>query len=181
MARLAALSSADLSPEQQELLTSLQSAGRATITGPYSVLIRVPEIGAIIRDLSFRMRTRTRLADRLFEVMVLTVARSWSAQYEWYAHEPGARKAGVSEAAIEALRAGRADPPFTQEDERIVFTFTDELVRTKHVSDPTYARALTIFGEELLIELVAAIGFYNLISVVLNAFDVAIPDGKPLQ
>jgi 4-carboxymuconolactone decarboxylase len=82
MARLPAISSADLSPEQQEVLTSLQRAGRATVTGPYSVLVRVPEIGALIRDLSFRMRTRTRLADRLFEVMVLTVARSWSAQYD---------------------------------------------------------------------------------------------------
>lgn len=179
MARLPALSSTDLSPAQQELLASLQSAGRATVTGPYSVLLRVPEIGAIVRDLSFRMRTRTRLADRLFEVMVLTVARSWTAQYEWYAHEPGARKAGISDAVIEAIREDRPDPPFAEEDERVVFLVTRELLRTKRLSEATYARALASFGEELLIELVTAIGFYNLISVVLNAFDVAIPDGKP--
>jgi 4-carboxymuconolactone decarboxylase len=179
MARLAVLSSADLSSEQTALLASLQSAGRATVTGPYSVLVRVPEIGAIIRDLSFRLRTRTRLADRLFEVMVLTVARSWSAQYEWFAHEPGARAAGVPEAAIDALRAGRPDPPFATEDERVVFALTDELLRTKRVSDATYGQALTLLGEELLIELVAAIGFYNLISVVLNAFEVPTPEGRP--
>jgi 4-carboxymuconolactone decarboxylase len=104
--------------------------------------------------------------------------RCTSCALPWYAHEPGARKAGVSEPAIEALRAG-PDPPFAQDDERVVFAFTDELVRTKHVSDATYTQALALLGEELLIELVTAIGFYHLISVVLNAFDVALPDGKP--
>ena len=179
MDRLAPLSSAELSPEQRELLGSLARAGRATVTGPYSVLIRVPEICAIVRDLSFRMRTRTRLADRLFELMVLTVARSWAAQYEWFAHEPSARAAGISDAAIAALRAGDPAPPFERDDERIVFALTDELQRTKRVSDATYAQARALLGEELLVELVAAIGFYNFISVVLDAFDVPPPDGKP--
>jgi len=175
MTRLSELSFSDLSREQQEILGALPSGGRATLSGPLSVLIRLPEVCASIRDLSIRLRNESRIDDRLFEIMVLTVARSWRAQYEWVAHEPGARKAGLSENVIEAIRAGGAPPTFEHEDEGTVFALVDELQRTTRISEATYARATRLLGAESVIELVAAIGFYNLIAVVLNAFEVPLP------
>jgi len=179
MARLSALAFRDLSPAQQEVLGNLPSAHRATVSGPNSVLIRLPDVCASVRELSIRLRNQSRIDDRLFEIMVLTVARTWTAQYEWFAHEPGARTAGVSDGAIEALRRGSDAPPFEREDERLIFALVRELQATKRIGDATYARARELLGEDILIELVAAIGFYNFIAVVLNAFEVPIPGDQP--
>ena len=38
---------------------------------------------------------------------ILLEARLWDAQYEWWAHEPLARKAGLPDAIIENIRAGK--------------------------------------------------------------------------
>lgn len=179
MARLSALAFTELSLEQQEVLGGIPSAKRAVLAGPNSVLIRLPDVCASVRDLSIRLRNQSRIEDRLFEVMVLTVAQAWTAQYEWFAHEPGARKAGIPDAVVEAIRGGADAPPFERDDERVVYALVYELQTTKRVGDATYAQARDLLGEDKLIELVAAVGFYNLIAVVLNAFDVPVPDDQP--
>jgi len=178
VARLPPLSFAELSAEQQKILQGLGSANRAQLVGPNSVLVRLPEVCASFRDLAVRLRYDSRVEDRLFELMVLTVARDWSSQYEWFAHEPGARAAGISAAVIEAIRE-RRPPPFERDDERLVFEFVSELQQARRINDATYARAEAALGLETLIELVAAIGFYNFTAVVLNAFDVAVPGARP--
>ena len=119
----------------------------------------------------------TKLGKRLFELMVLVVARHWTSQFEWHTHEKYAREFGISDAAIEAIRTHGV--PALRTGRR-----TDRLRRrdancseTKALGEATYARALAAFGEELLVELISAAGLYTMVAMLLNAFDVPVPEG----
>jgi 4-carboxymuconolactone decarboxylase len=126
------------------------------------------------------VRLHGKLDKRLFELMTIVVARHWGAQYEWFVHVEAGRKAGLTDAVIEPLR-NKQKPVFAREDERLVYDVVTELSETRRLSDASYRRALDFFGQDLLIELITATGFYTLVAMMLNAFDVDTPDGsKPL-
>jgi hypothetical protein len=104
-------------------------------------------------------------------------ARSGKANYEWFAHAPLAIKAGIEPAAIEAIRTG-ATPTFSKSDEQAIYDFASELVKTRRVSNATFERAKKELGETSVIDLVGIIGYYSLVSVTLNAFELPLPDGE---
>jgi len=124
------------------------------------------------------------VAPRLNELAILITAREWSAQFEWYAHQQLATKAGLSPEVTQAIAEGRR-PPQLQRDEAIVYDFCTELLRTRNVSDATYQAALKAFGERGIVDLIGASGYYGLVSMVLNVARYPLPDGvapplKPL-
>jgi 4-carboxymuconolactone decarboxylase len=91
-----------------------------------------------------------------------------------------ALKAGVDAAVIEAIRRGE-EPSFERGDERLAYDVVVELQRTKRLSDETFERARSAWGNELLIEAVSAIGFYTTAAMMINAFDAPVPGGlRPL-
>ena len=89
---------------------------------------------------------------------------------------PFARKAGLSEAVIEALRKG-ITPDFDNPDERLIYNFCVQMVHTRHVDDDAYARARDVLGETQLVELVATIAYYTTVCITLNAFNVPLAEG----
>src|SRR5919106_6325052 len=109
--------------------------------------------------------------------MILVSARAATAQYAWFIHEPHAVKLGISPDIIQAIRERRT-PEFTREDERLVYDITTELNTTRSLSEANYKRAMAILGEQAMVELVSAIGFYAMVGMTLNAFAVAVPEGK---
>jgi 4-carboxymuconolactone decarboxylase len=109
---------------------------------------------------------------------ILLEARIWDAQYEWWAHEPLARKAGLSEAIINDIRDGKR-PSALQPDEAIVYDFVTELLHKKQLSDETFARAKQILGDQQVVDLAAVTGFYVMVSAVIAAGRVGIPNGGP--
>jgi len=139
-------------------------------------LIRAPEICEHAAQLGEHLRWGTSLPDRLSELAIITTARFWRAQYEWYAHAPLAEKAGVPFAAIEAIRRGES-PKFLQPDEALVHRVCTELFETQRLSETTFGEATATLGEASLIEVISIIGYYTLIGNTLNAFQVAVPAG----
>ena len=101
----------------------------------------------------------------------------WKANYEWFAHAPLAIKAGIDPAAIEAIRVG-GTPKLTKSDEQAIYDFARELVTTRRVSAATFERAKKELGETGVIDLVGIIGYYRLVSVTLNAFELPLPEGE---
>ena len=106
-------------------------------------------------------------------------SKSLKAQYEWFAHCRIALEAGVDAAAMEAIRTG-ARPTTLPADQMMAYEAAEEITRTKRLSDATYARAVEAFGEEGVVEIVAACGYYTLVGLTLNVADVPLPDGEPL-
>jgi 4-carboxymuconolactone decarboxylase len=121
--------------------------------------------------------SRVKLERRLLELMILVAARQATAQYAWFIHEPYALKFGITPEIVEAIRE-RSTPNFTREDERLVYDITMELNTTRMLSEKTFQRGMAMFGEQTMVELVSAIGFYSMVAMTLNAFSVAVPTGK---
>lgn len=182
MSRLPQLDVADLDPQQRQALTALRSVISQDGTGgPFSVWLRMPGIGPAIIDLFVTMRRQSKLDRRLFELMTLVVIRRWSAQFAWWAHGARAQELGIASAIVEAIRSGRT-PEIARPDEKAVYDLTAEIMDKKSLSDATYGRAKQILGEPVLVELITSVGFYNMVGITLNVFDVPTPDGsKPLD
>jgi len=150
----------------------------AGLGGPYGMLIKSPELLKRYLLMTDYLRQKTSLPRRLNEMAILLEARLWDAQYEWWAHEPLARKAGLREAIISDIREGKR-PASMQPDEAIVYDLVTELLNKRQLSDDTFGRASQILGEQQVVDLVAVAGFYVMVSAVIIAGRVEIPNGAP--
>ena len=127
-----------------------------------------------------QLRLNGTVEKRLFELAVLVIACSWTAEYEWFAREEAAERAGVESATIEAVRLGKR-PVFERADERIVYQLAFEVSVSKDLSASTYKAAESLLGLDKLVELVTVIVFYTMVAVVVKAFDSPVPgDAIPL-
>ncbi|HKY08254.1 MAG TPA: carboxymuconolactone decarboxylase family protein [Candidatus Binatia bacterium] len=176
MGRLPEIDPDKLSPEQRAIYDGLMRE-RGHMRGPFAVWLRNAELCEHTLKLQEMFASRVKLERRLLELMILVAARSATAQYAWFIHEPYALKFGISPEIVRAIRERRT-PDFTREDERAVYDLTLELNATGTLSEASYARGMKIFGEQVMVELVSAIGFYAMVAMTLNAFAVAVPDGK---
>jgi len=179
MSRYREIAAAEMSPAQKRVHDQIIAGARGRFGGPFQLLIRAPEICEHASKLGEHLRWGTSLPDRLSELAILTTARFWRAQYEWYAHAPLAEKAGVPTAAIEAIRTG-GTPLFTARDEALVHRLCSEIFRTQRLSDQSFDEAIAAFGEPGLVEVIGIIGYYTLIANTLNVFQVGLPAGAPL-
>jgi 4-carboxymuconolactone decarboxylase len=165
-----------LTEAQKKAVEEFKAARSVEISGPFIPLLRSPEVLTRARALSDYLRYRSVLPPRLSEFVILMTARAWTQNYEWNAHEPLARQAGLNPAVIKAIAEGRR-PEGMAEDEEILFAFCDELRRNQGVSDQTYARAVAKFGEQGVIDTVGLTGYYTLIAMVLNTARTPLPPG----
>lgn len=111
------------------------------------------------------------------ELAILVIPREWNSPYEWWAHEPAARKAGISDAVIETIRA-KLTPVFDKSDEQIIYDYTREIVTLHEVSNETYKKTRDLLGTDKLIKLTWFISHYCGVAVTLNAHKIALPDGE---
>ena len=117
------------------------------------------------------------MSPRLSEFAILCTARLWRAQYEWFAHEPQAERAGVKPATIRDLHAGRV-PKSAPKDERAIYDFIHELYKTRRVSDKSYKRVQAVLGDAATVELVGILGYYVLVAMILNIYRMMPPGGR---
>jgi 4-carboxymuconolactone decarboxylase len=180
MSRLGKLDPARLAPEQRKIYDDIVSGPRGSIGGPFAPWLRSPILADRAQKLGEFCRFNTSLPKRLSELAILVTARYWKAQFEWYAHEKMAREGGLAQPIIDAIRL-RLPPPGMQADEKVVYDFASEAFALHYVSDDTYARAMEILGEKAVVELVGVLGYYCLVSLTLNIFQVGLPEGeKPM-
>lgn len=175
--RLAPLDPATLTPEQKPIYDAIASGPRGKVQGPLAVWLTSPDLADKAQQLGAFCRFGTSLEPRLSELAILVTGRVWGAQFEWSVHKPIALKAGLSEAVVEAIRT-RQTPPFAAADERVVHDFADTLHRDRKVPDELYAEAVAVLGERGVVDLVGILGYYTLISMTINAFNVPLEEGQ---
>jgi 4-carboxymuconolactone decarboxylase len=175
--RMQAIPDYRLTSAQKAAVEEFKAARKqASLTGPWTVLVRVPELLNLGRMWRDHVQNRTVIGNRLTELVILLTAREWTQQYEWNAHEQAAIKAGLKPEIVLAIAEGRR-PDQMADDERVVYDFCTELHRTRGVSDATYARALATLGEEGIVEAASIQGFYTLLAMNMNAARTPLPDG----
>jgi len=147
-----------------------------TLGGPFNAYVHAPDAGGPLASLGAVVRFGTSIEHRLTELAIITVAARWQAEFEWMAHSRIAREAGISDAVVDAIGRGD-DPPFTLEDERIVYWTAHDLAAAGHLSQARYDAAHSLVGDTGMVELVALCGYYTTLSFMLNAFAVPLPQG----
>ncbi len=180
--RLPVLDEGKLTADQRALLDSIRSGprgGSVQIRGPFAVFLHSPAYGQLAQTLGGYLRYQTGVAPRLSEFAILCTARLWRAQYEWFAHEPQAERAGVKPATIRDLHAGRV-PKSAPKDERAIYDFIHELYKARRVSDKTYKRVQAVLGDSATVELVGILGYYVMIGMILNVYRMMPPEDAPL-
>jgi 4-carboxymuconolactone decarboxylase len=176
--RLPTLKMESLTPEQQAIVQAINSGprGRFSNEGPFAVFLHAPAFGMLAQQLGGHVRFNTSVPPRLSELAILCTARHWKAQFEWRAHARIALKEGVNEATIGDLHAGRP-PKSAPHDERTIYAFVMELYGKRRVSNATYARVRKLFGDAGAVELTGILGYYAMISMILNVFRMPVPEG----
>ena len=176
--RFRPLTSETLTPAQKTMVDSLLSGTRRSLDGPFNVLLRSPEMGDIAQKLGEHVRFKSAVPSRLNEMTILLTARWWASQYEWYAHKPLALNAGLSASVIDDIQAGRR-PTGMEADESVVYDFVTELRERRRVGDSTFKAAVTLLGEQGVVDLMATMGYYDLVSMSLNVDRYPLPNGAP--
>jgi 4-carboxymuconolactone decarboxylase len=117
----------------------------------------------------------TSLNKRVHEVVILSTGAVWKSPYELYAHSAVARKAGIPEAAIQALVAGESSDQLSPE-EQVAHRFARQLATNYRLDADLYREAESMFGRVGLIDMVYLIGMYLLTCALLNAFEIPSPE-----
>jgi len=174
MARIPLPGPEAMTPAQRRVYDEVVAGPRGKFIGPLRAVIHWPELADHWQKLGALLRFNTDFPPRLSELAILVTARAWDAKLEWHAHEPIARKAGLAEETIAAIREGRR-PSLSDADEQAVYDFAAEMQATRTVSEAVYARVRERFGTLGVVQLTALLGYYTMVAMTLNAHDIPIP------
>lgn len=177
MARLTPIPIDEMTPDQRRVYNIITSTRKGGLGGPFSVWARVPNLAEPANLLHNAFRLNGALDRRILETMILVVAHEFQARYVWAHHVQQALRVGVEREQIDAIEKGET-PAFARADEGIAFTIVKTLLRSKTLDASLFSIGRETFGEPLLIELVTAVGFYSMVSLVVNTFDVPPPGEK---
>lgn len=179
--RFRPLSLDEMTPDQRRVAESILAGPRKSLSGPFSAFLYSPETGDRAQKLGEQVRFHNSLPEKLKELAILVVARHWTAQFEWYAHHRMALEAGLRPAIAEAIAEGRR-PSDMDAEEAAIYAFAAELLETKEVGDATFKAVADRFGEQGVVDLIATMGYYTLVSMTLNVNRFPIPEGAvPLK
>jgi 4-carboxymuconolactone decarboxylase len=175
--RVKDLSPEDMSVEQRAVVAEAASGKRGRVPAPLRAWLHSPELGRRAQKLGEFIRYDTSLPPHLSELAILVTARHWTSHYEWYAHKRDGLKAGIDPAIIEAI-AGRRQPSFPEPKAELVHDYVKTLLATSRVPDALHAAAVEALGEQGVVELVGIVGYYSLVALTLNAFEIELPEGE---
>ncbi|HEY4658975.1 MAG TPA: carboxymuconolactone decarboxylase family protein, partial [Gemmatimonadaceae bacterium] len=137
----------------------------------YRMLLHSPPVAQGWLGLFTAIRQQCELPGRCRELAILRIAVLNGADYEFGAHVPFALAEGLTEAQVDALKAGR-EPEGLTEIDRAVLAYTDAMTRQVRVPDAVFDAVRKRFDERRVVELTATIAGYNLVSRFLEALQV---------
>jgi 4-carboxymuconolactone decarboxylase len=158
-----------------EVTSGPRGAGGAE--GPFVPLLRSPELMSRLQKAGEYLRFHNTIGPKLTEFVILLTARQWTQQYEYDVHQVNGAKAGIKQETIKAITEGRR-PVGMEPDEEIAYDFCSELRQNQSVSDATYARAVSKFGEQGVIDMTGLVGYYTTLAMIMNVARSPLPEGK---
>lgn len=186
MSRLPLLTPDQLDADQKEVYDALTMGERGknanlrnddgSLVGPFNAMLYSPLTGNRFQALGEALRFFNKLPKNELEVVILVIARQWQADFEWWAHARLARNAGVGEDIIAAIHENR-QPDFHDDGEALVYEVATTLLSDHRLDDALYGRAVDYLGEAALLDLMFLMAYYTGVSMVLNTFEVPLPEG----
>jgi len=147
-------------------------AERGRVSPLYQVLLNSPPVAHGWEQMMSAIRNRNSLPAALRELVILRVAVLNRAAYEFDAHVPHALAGGASQAAIDATRLSPLPAGVFSADERLVLDLTDTMTHDIEVPDALFARVRARFDDQALIDVIATVASYNMVSRFLVALHI---------
>jgi len=170
MARLTPITSKNqVAPEHQAIVDAIL-ASRGALQGPFTMFLHCPELAGRAAHLGAFVRFEGSLDMRVRVLAAMTVARELDAVYVWGAQTAGARRQGVPESTITAIRE-KSSGGMPPEDAQIV-EFTRDLLRKHRIDDGSAQALRKRFGDDGFIQLTGAIGYYSMLAMTVNACEL---------
>jgi alkylhydroperoxidase family enzyme len=167
---------AQASPEIRRMLDP-SGSGRVS-AAVYRTFARHPKLYVPRQVLSEYIRTKSTLSPRVREMLILRIGWRCQSAYEWAAHAPAGRRAGLTNDQVRMLARSGYDG-WSAADAAIVRA-ADELFDADTISDTTWKALDDQFDERQLLDVLITTGGYRMVSMVLNTFGVpAEPGSEP--
>ena len=178
--RFPILTPEEMSQRQKEVAAAIAGGPRGGIRGPFLALIHNAELANRIQQLGEHLRYGNTLSLAQIELIVLTVARHWNCQYEWFAHERIARTTtDLADGIIKALALGQTPTNMTAE-ETTLHLLAKESLANGEPSDAIYEQAAKFFGRAGVLDALALTGYYSMMAMILNSSKIPLPEGTPI-
>ena len=174
MPRLPAITSIEEIPAKDRHFAESIVASRGALQGPFTAFLHSPEVAARVAHLGAYVRFEGSLDMRARVLAAMTVAREFDAMYVWGAQTGGARRLGVPEATITAIREDHSRGVAPHDAE--IIEFTRQLLRQHRVEDGLFKKLHARFGNDELVQLTTAIGYYTLLGMTVNACELEAGD-----
>jgi 4-carboxymuconolactone decarboxylase len=158
-------------PDGGETADRIRERRSGALTPLDRMLLHSPPVADGWNALLGAIRERSTLPAQLRELAILRVAALNGAEYEWLAHEPAARDAGLGETALAAARDDE-DPAALADAERATLAYTDAMTREVAVPQALFDELARHLDHRQLVELTATVGAYNLVSRFLVALEI---------
>jgi 4-carboxymuconolactone decarboxylase len=166
-----------MTPEQRAVHDAAVSGKRGRMPPPALAWIHSPELAMRAQHLGEYIRYDTVFGPALVEIAILVTARYWRSHYEWWAHRRLAENAGLDPAIIDAIRDGNPLPR-VDEKTQVIFDYAKTLHETRQVPIELHNRMLAAWGPRGIADIIGVCGYYTLVSMTLNGFDIGLPDGE---
>ncbi|HEY3918293.1 MAG TPA: carboxymuconolactone decarboxylase family protein [Stellaceae bacterium] len=148
--------------------------GRGRIPGPYKIWLHSPILMQRLERLGTFLVTESSLKPREQELAILAIAQHWHGNYVFTVHTRVAREAGIPEAAIEAIGAGRL-PALSDPREAAVVEIAISAQEPDPASDAVFTRAIAALGEDGLADLLVFLGYYSAVAIAMKLHRVPVP------
>jgi 4-carboxymuconolactone decarboxylase len=172
-ARIPPIEPAALTPELRKMLDPNES-GRP-VAAVYRTYAQDPELYPSRQLLSEYIRAHATLSPRIRELLILRIGVLCRNEYEWAAHAPAGRRAGLSEADIHRIYAGAdgTEDPF----DGALLKAVDELYRDDVIADATWKALTARFDARQMLDVLITAAGYRMASMAMNAFGVQLEPG----
>lgn len=176
MPRLDMPSPEDLTPEQAEVVAEVVSGKRGKVPAPMIAWLRNPELARRGQRLGELLRFDTTLDPALSELAIIICGRHWTSHHEWTAHKRMALEAGLDPVTIADIASRKPAPHLRNPREVAVFKVATCLLAQGKIGQDLYRQGTDALGETGMVELVAILGYYCMVALTLNAFEIGLPD-----
>jgi alkylhydroperoxidase family enzyme len=174
--RVPPLPEADWSDEARAILEATRGMAGGKVFNIFATLARHP--GLLKRWLVFgnHVLFKSTLPPRERELVILRTGWLCQSEYEWAQHVVIGKAVGLTAEEVERIARG-PDADGWSANDKALLRATDELVGDSFISDATWKELSRTYSTEELIDLIFAVGQYNLVSMALNTLGVQLDPG----
>jgi len=164
-------------PDQRRVYDAITARRPRGVKGPFVQLMYTPELNSLLQLMTAELRYKTAIPEPERLTAILSIARHWDAQVEFFVHMPLAREQGFSEELIKQFARGQ-HPTGLTEGQEMVYDFVQQVLVKGRVSDETFDKVAGRFGKVMALELTMLIGAFTILAHVLNVTGTPFPEGE---